>query len=151
MYFLVKIQMNLGMVLRKLIFLIAQCSPSNSTKRSSFQRSSSIAVLFNSRPEKRSRKKWTLCNQAAVALILHIDEFCPFFFGHLPCGFFRFPYAIFWSRIQLSNGLFKVNLQFRISVVTWKMKYQFVLETGNWKYGFWNPPWFLVAGQKSNK
>ena len=134
-----KIQMNLGMVLRKLIFLIAQCSPSNSTKRSSFQRSSSIAVLFNSRPEKRSRKKWTLCNQAAVALILHIDEFCPFFFGLLPCGFFRFPYAKFWSRIQLSNGLFKVNLQFRSSGVTWKMKYQFVLETGNWKPGFWNP------------
>ena len=145
-----KIQMNLGMVLRKLIFLIAQCSPSNSTKRSSFQRSSSIAVLFNSRPEKRSRKKWTLCNQAAVALILHIDEFCPFFFGLLPCGFFRFPYAKFWSRIQLSNGLFKVNLQFRISVVTWKMKYQFVLETGNWKPGFWNLPSFLVAEQKSN-
>ena len=25
------------------------------------------------------------------------------------------------------------------------MKYQFVLETGNWKPGFWNPPWFFVA------
>ena len=30
-------------------------------------------------------------------------------------------------------GLFKVNLEFRISGVTWKMKYQFVLETGNLK------------------
>ena len=28
-------------------------------------------------------------------------------------------------------GLFKVNLEFRVSGVTWKMKYQFVLETGN--------------------
>ena len=40
------------------------------------------------------------------------------------------------------TGLFKVNLEIRI--MTWKMKYQFVLETGNWK------PWFLVAEQKCN-
>jgi hypothetical protein len=28
-------------------------------------------------------------------------------------------------------GLFKLNLEFRKSGVTWKMKYQLVLETGN--------------------
>ena len=48
------------------------------------------------------------------------------------------------------NGLFKVNLEFRISGETWKMIYQFLLETGNWKLGFWNPPWFLVAEQNCN-
>ena len=36
------------------------------------------------------------------------------------------------SWISFTNApLFKVNLEFRILGVTWKMKYQFVLETGN--------------------
>ena len=32
---------------------------------------------------------------------------------------------------QKDKGLFKVNLEFRISGVNWKMIHQFVLETGN--------------------
>ena len=34
------------------------------------------------------------------------------------------------------RGLFKVNLELTISGVTWKIKYQFVLETGIGKPGF---------------
>jgi hypothetical protein len=33
--------------------------------------------------------------------------------------------------ISLNIGLFKVNLELPFSGLTWKMKYQFVLETGN--------------------
>ena len=44
---------------------------------------------------------------------------------------------IYW--FESVNGLFKVNLEFRISGETWKMKCQFVLETGNWKPGFLKP------------
>ena len=114
MEFLVKMQMNLGLLLRKLIYLIAQCSPSNSTKRSSFQRSSSIAVLFNSRPEKKVSKKVNLvqsgrgCFNTAHWWVLSI------LFRSFTMRFLRFSFAKFLSRIQLNivshyNQLVQVN------------------------------------------
>ena len=41
--------------------------------------------------------------------------------------------------IYRHTGLFKVNLEMAIFEFDLEIKYQFVLETGHWKHGFWNP------------
>ena len=72
-------------------------------------------------------------------------QYCLSFLGPDGVGFHHLnfkkedsKYFFLWRSLTHS-GLFKVNLEFTISGVTWKMKYQFVLETGNWKPEFWNP------------
>ena len=62
--------------------------------------------------------------------------------SHSSCGS-KVLGVVGWKFLDWNNkedsGFFKVNLEFRISGVTWKMKYQLVLETGNWKPGFLKP------------
>ena len=53
------------------------------------------------------------------------------------CHWSRFKQRFHEVKSTWFNGLFKVNMEFRISGVTWKMKYQFLLETGNWKPDSW--------------
>ena len=74
--------------------------------------------------KKRQLKK--LGSIMALYLMVNRSNFC-------------FVFLAIGTTASENRWLFKVNLEFRISGVTWKMKYQFVLETGNWKPGFWNP------------
>ena len=67
-----------------------------------------------------------------IADLYMITMFVCLIWGLGPKDPLAYPRRGFSNTVPLYDiGIFKVNLEFRISGVTWKTKYQLVLETGN--------------------